>query len=418
MNGRIESKIVFYNTYEKLVDEIKCLYYGTTKKNETERKSPITKIKELYKNGISIEKNENSNMRRSQMAKFLHVKVCIVSDEKVEEKYMEKIKRELNKTDCSIFSFILKSGDSSKNIENAIKLYQKLIKYNFSRNDLIIGLGGGVVGDFSGFVASTYKRGTKLAFLPTTVLSQADSCIGGKTAVNFYQEKNMIGTFYPADLVYINSDTIKSLSQRQYCNGFAEIIKEGYILDVKLLQYLYENYNNLMNRDDSSILEVISWCNRLKFDVVQKDPYDERGYRENLNFGHTMAHAIEAMSNYEILHGEAVAIGMLYALQIGYKQGTISSIEFQEGYDLIQNYQLLKYCSPFFETDSSFDEILFHMKNDKKNSQQGIGFVLLNKIGSASKKYISDRFFLEETWEELKLILKNDRNLLKEDYQI
>ena len=402
MNGRIDSKIVFYNSFDELLDIVKCLYNGTDKKNDGPEKSHISKIKELYKNGIMIEKNEKSESTFSKNTNLQNVRICIVSDENVEEKYMEKVKGELNKTDALIFDFILKTGDSSKNIENVIKLYQKLTKYNFSRDDLIIGMGGGVVGDFSGFVSSTFKRGTKLLYIPTTVLSQADSCIGGKTAVNFYQNKNMIGTFYPANIVYINSDTLKTLPDRQYFNGFAEIIKEGYILEPKLLQFLDENKQELLNRNDKIMLNAISWCNRLKYDVILKDPYDDQGQREILNFGHTLAHAIEVESEYSIFHGEAVALGILYAILIGVSQGSLSHSDFSQCYERMLSFRLLERTTDFMNSDVSFEDLMAHMVQDKKNSQHGINFILLKKVGQAHKKTITDRFFLEDVWIKFK----------------
>lgn len=402
MNGRIDSEIVFCDSFVELLDKIKSLYNRTYTQGDSESKSHIRKIKELCKNGIVIEKSEKAESSIRKTTNLQNVRICIVSDENVEEKYMEKVKRELNKTDAIIFDFILKTGDGSKNMENAIKLYQKLIKYNFSRNDLIIGMGGGVVGDFSGFVSSTYKRGTKLFYIPTTVLSQADSCIGGKTAVNFYQNKNMIGTFYPADVVYINSDTLKTLPDRQYYNGFAEVIKEGYILDPKLLQFLDENKQQLMDRNGNTILKAIAWCNRLKYDVIMKDPYDDKGHREILNFGHTLAHAIEAESDYSIFHGEAVALGILYVLLIEVNQGVLTQQDFQDGFELLQSFHLLENSYPFIHSDVSFEDLMTHMAQDKKNVQHGISFILLKKTGQTYKQTITDRFFLEDMWSKLK----------------
>lgn len=407
MNGRIDSKIVFYHSFNELLDVVKCLYNGTDIKSDGVSKSPVSKIKELYKSGIIIERNEKAEITSSKNVNLENVKICIVTDENVEDKYIEKVKRELNKSNSLIFDFILKTGDASKNIENAIKLYQKLIKYNFSRNDMIIGLGGGVVGDFSGFVSSTFKRGTKLFYIPTTVLSQADSCIGGKTAVNFYQNKNMIGTFYPANVVYINSDTLTTLPDRQFFNGFAEIIKEGYILEPKLLEFLNENKQEILNRNDQIVLNAISWCNRLKYDVIVKDPYDDLGHREILNFGHTLAHAIEVESEYRIFHGEAVALGILYAILIGVSQESLPYSDFDHCYEMMQTFRLLEHTIDFMNSDISFEDLLTHMTQDKKNNQHGINFVLLKKIGQAHKKTITDRFFLEDVWIKLKEYLSH-----------
>ena len=250
-------------------------------------------------------------------------------------------------------------------------------------------------------VASTYKRGTKLLSIPTTILSQADSCIGGKTAVNFYQEKNMIGTFYPADVVYVNTDTLKSLPDRDYANGFAEIIKVGLILDSSLISFLEEFTMELQNKDKEKIKKVIYWSNKIKSKIVLTDPYEEKGYRQVLNFGHTLGHALESGTEYELLHGEAISVGILFAILIGVAKKKLQLEEAESIFHLISNFQLLKKININIVKDVIFDDLLLFMMNDKKNNEQGICFVLLDKIGSSYLENISDRYFLEEVWEQL-----------------
>jgi len=398
-------RMIVQDSFEQLPKELMRLFNRTADSGLEEDDAPCEMKRIHTKHGIVIEKTIDTCENNEFITTISSVKICIVTDDEVEKKYLDLVISTLNNLKCEIFTFILRNGESSKSIDNVIKLYQKLIKYRFQRNDVIIALGGGVVGDFSGFVASTYKRGTRFICIPTTVMAQADSCIGGKTAVNFYQEKNMIGTFYPAQLVYINTDTLKTLPDIQFYNGLSEIIKEGLSLNRSLFEFLKTNIKGLKSRDKKILIETISWCNKLKNNIILQDPFEEKGNRQILNFGHTLGHALEAVSEYQLLHGEGVAVGMLYAMLIGLKKKKLQQNNIDEVILLMRELHLLDKVLPFLDKKGIFDELIQIMMNDKKNKQQGICFVLLNGIGDAYTENISDRYFLENIWNQLVLLL-------------
>jgi len=402
-------RMIIQDSFKQLPNELMRVF-NCTVDSELEVENTREEIEKIHtKHGIVIEKSIDTGESDVTASFFTPVKICIVTDDEVEKNYLDLVISTINKLKCEIFTFVLRNGESSKSIDNAIKLYQKLIKYRFQRNDVIIALGGGVVGDFSGFVASTYKRGTRFVCIPTTVIAQADSCIGGKTAVNFYQEKNMIGTFYPAQLVYINTDTLKTLSDEQFFNGLSEIIKEGLSLNRDLLDLIKKNTDELKSRNKSILMEIISWCNELKNKLVLQDPYEENGNRQILNFGHTLGHALEAVSEFQIFHGEGVAVGILYAMLIGVEKKKLLQKDVDDIVFLLSEFHLLDKIIPFLYQNGIFDEIIQIMMNDKKNKQQGICFVLLNEIGDAYTENISDRYFLENIWNKLVLLLSIEK---------
>lgn len=399
-------RVIIQDSFELLPSEIIREYYGTPYKTNVEESNSIGMKKEATKHGIVIEKPTESVESYEVKTTIPFVKICIVTDDGVEKNYLDLINSTINKLECEVFTFILRNGESSKSLDNAIKLYQKLIKYKFQRNDLIIALGGGVVGDFSGFVASTYKRGTKFICIPTTVMSQADSSIGGKTAVNFYQEKNMIGTFYPASMVYVNTDTLKTLPDNQFYSGIAEIIKEGLCLDRELLIFLKMNLSELKNKDKKILMRAISWCNDLKNKIINQDPFEEKGNRQILNFGHTLGHALETISEYQLLHGEAIAVGILYAMLISMEKGNLQKNDLEDTFIFMKELHLFDNILHFLDKNGIFDELIQVMMNDKKNKQPGTCFVLLSEIGNAYTENISDRYFLENIWEQLVQLIK------------
>lgn len=410
MRSEKKQRLVIQDSFEQLSKEIIREYNGTLDKNLLEKSISFEMEKIQMGHGIIIEKPIDTPENNDVATTIPFVKICIVTDDEVEKNYLDLVKSAINNLECEVFTFVLRNGESSKSLDNVIKLYQKLIKYKFQRNDCIIALGGGVVGDFSGFVASTYKRGTKFICIPTTVMGQADSCIGGKTAVNFYQEKNMIGSFYPASMVYINTDTLKTLPDTQFFSGLAEIIKEGLSLDDRLLVFLKDHISEIKQRDKKVLIKAISWCNNLKNKIVEQDPFEEKGDRQILNFGHTLGHAIEAISEYQLLHGEAVAVGIIYALLICVEKGNLNRHELDEVLDLMVEVHLLDNVHPFINQIDIFNELNQMMMNDKKNKQQGICFVLLHQIGSAYTETISDRYFLENIWEQLVQLLNSQKN--------
>ena len=311
---------------------------------------------------------------------FNDKKVMIVTDDGVPSFYSEKIASQINNS----FVITLKQGEQTKSLESYETLCKILLEKSFSRNDVLIAIGGGVVGDLCGFVSSTFKRGIKFINIPTTSLSQIDSSVGGKTAINFNGIKNCIGSFYQPELVLIDFNTLKTLSSRHLKNGLVEALKMGLILDKELYQIFKEN------KQYEKIEEVIYRSVKAKVDVVEKDE-QESYYRMILNFGHTLAHSFESIYNLEgIYHGEAVANGMLYM---------IDNYELKEEvYKIICNLNI-----PLIK-DYDLDKAFSYLINDKKAIDKNINIVLVNEEGKGEIVIIS--------LEELKRRIVGEKNEL------
>ena len=252
-----------------------------------------------------------------------------------------------------------------------------MIDEKFDRRDLLIALGGGVVGDVTGYVAATYLRGIDFVQIPTTLLAQADSSIGGKTGVDFDGYKNMVGAFYMPKLVYMNISTLKTLDDRQFFSGFAEVMKHGLIKDGRFYEWLLENMYEICDRQVETLLEMVMRSCNIKKLVVEKDP-TEKGERALLNFGHTIGHAIEKSRNFTMTHGECVALGCVAAAFISWKHEWLSMEEYYEIRDMFVPFNL-----PISLEDMDPDEILALTKSDKKMTGGTIKFILLKKVGKA-----------------------------------
>lgn len=289
--------------------------------------------------------------------------IVIVTDDFIPKQYLKTIKTKI--TNPLIFEVPM--GEASKSIDIAYTIINEMIESKISRNALIIALGGGVVGDLTGFIASIYMRGIDFIQIPTTLLSQIDSSVGGKVGINSDNMKNAIGAFYQPKVVLIDPETLNTLSDREFNNGMAEMIKYGLIADKSL-------FNDLLNKDVKENIEYyISKCVEIKRDIVIKDELDI-GIRQILNFGHTIGHAIEQDSNYELLHGEAVSIGMnLMSMQYMYHSELVSLLN--------------KYSLPLtHDYDSSI--ILNYIKTDKKVMKNKLNIVLVEEVGNGFIKTI------------------------------
>lgn len=342
---------------------------------------------------ISLNENFNGLLEYlSKDSRIKYAKICIVTDSNVAKFYLDEVKSLLSKLDSTVFTHVFNAGESSKNIDTLSKLYEDLINSRMDRNDLLVALGGGVVGDLTGFCAATYLRGIDYIQVPTTLLSQVDSSIGGKTAVDFMKYKNMVGAFYMPRLVYINVNTLKTLDSKQFSSGMGEVIKHGLIQDKDYYDYIIANKADIRNNTSNSLIELIYGSCLIKGRVVEEDP-KEKGIRAYLNFGHTIGHAIEKLSNYKLFHGECVALGMMSSLYISNKLGYISEEEIQEAKDLLEFFDLKTTIN---KNDFDKNEVLNATKSDKKMDNNCIKFVVLEEIGSASiRRDISDKMLLE-----------------------
>lgn len=321
-----------------------------------------------------------------------YAKICIVTDSEVANIYLDEVKSLLNNLDSTIFSHVFEAGEASKNGDTLNKLYEDLIKFKMDRNDLLVALGGGVVGDLTGFCAATYLRGIDYIQVPTTLLSQVDSSIGGKTAIDFMKYKNMVGAFYMPRLVYINVNTLKTLDSKQFSSGMGEVIKHGLIQDNHYYEYIWSNKDKIKNKAVNSLIELIYGSCLIKARVVEEDP-KEKGIRAYLNFGHTVGHAIEKLSDYKLFHGECVALGMMSSLYISNKLGFVSKEEVDNVRKLLEFFDLRTHLDT-----SDFDKkaVLEATKSDKKMDNNRIKFVVLKEIGRAEiNRDLSDEMLLK-----------------------
>ncbi len=304
-------------------------------------------------------------------------KVCVVSDTIVAPLYADSVKELMLPMCEKVCIYTIPAGEANKNLDSIKGLYEFLIKEGFGRKDLLIALGGGVIGDMTGYAAATYLRGVDYIQIPTTLLAQNDSSIGGKTGVDFDGYKNMVGAFKMPRLVYMNLETLTTLDERQYFSGFAEVMKHGLIKDAKFYMWLIENMYEICERDLDILEEMVLRSCTIKKQVVEKDPM-EQGDRALLNFGHTIGHAIEKAKNFELYHGECVALGVVAAAYISWKKEMISMEDYYEIRDMFVPFYL-----PISIDHINPEEILKLTKSDKKASAGTIKFILLSKIGKA-----------------------------------
>ena len=303
-------------------------------------------------------------------------RICVVSDSKVADLYLENLSSALVPFDAEIFSFVFPNGEQSKTLETVEKLYEYLIKNHFTRADLLVALGGGVVGDLTGFSAATYLRGIDFVQVPTSLLAQVDSSIGGKTGVDLRFYKNMVGAFYMPKLVYMNFSCFDTLDEAQFSCGMGEVIKYGFIKDAPFLTWLDDNSDQILAKNKDLLAEMVYRSCDWKRIVVENDP-KEKGERALLNFGHTIGHAIEKNSDFKLFHGQCVAVGMVAAGEICVKRGLISQLDLDNMKKLLEVYNL-----PVYAEGLDKEKVFEATKSDKKMIGNHIKFVLLNGIGN------------------------------------
>lgn len=303
--------------------------------------------------------------------------VCIITDSIVGPLYAEELKNVFLPLCKKVCIYMIPAGEANKNLDSVKDIYEFLINEGIGRKDLLVALGGGVVGDMTGYTAATYMRGLEYIQIPTTLLSQNDSSIGGKTGVDFNGYKNMIGAFKMPLLVYMNLNTLSTLDDRQFFSGFAEVMKHGLIKDAKFYTWLIENMYEICERDTDTLEEMIYRSCNIKKAVVEKDP-TEQGERAMLNFGHTIGHAIEKYKNFELTHGECIALGAVAAAYISWKRNMIGMEDYYEIRDMYVPFYL-----PISIDNINPEEILKLTKSDKKSEDGTIKFILLNRIGKA-----------------------------------
>ena len=355
---------------EKIINKVCNIVIDTSYKNF---------IPSVYEfNNKNIENLSKSNINK------IYDEVLIITDENV---YNHQLDSFINSIKSNmIYKYIIPAGEDSK----SLSVYEEIIKYciriNLSRKSLIIALGGGVVGDLAGFIASTYMRGIDVCQIPTSLLSQVDSSVGGKTGINIGNLKNIIGTFYQPKFTYINIDALKTLPHNEFISGMAEVIKYSIIYDYDFLGYIVDNSENILNKDNETLHYIVKKCIEIKADIVSKDE-KEGGLRKILNFGHTFGHGVEKIC--KISHGEAVSVGMHMAFKLSLEKGYIDKTYYNQFIKACNKFNLPLMFNPFLyeeeitedKKDNINKEILEVMKNDKKNSFGNLNLILPIELG-------------------------------------
>ncbi len=347
---------------------------------------------------IIIGSNLNSKVSKIIKKNSINFNKCfIIVDKNVPKKFIKIIKKSLK--NFKIFIYYFNANEKNKNFDTVKKILEILLRKNFSREDCLISVGGGITGDISGFTASLFKRGMKFINIPTTLLSQVDSSIGGKTGVNSKHGKNLIGSFYQPCLVISDTQFLKSLPKREIICGYGEILKHSVIYSKAFFNYLDKNVQKILNLSSPYIEKVIYESCKIKMNVVEKDE-TETGLRKILNFGHTFAHAYEASLGYskKLNHGEAVILGMNTALYFSYKNKFLKKTDYKLITGHIYNSDLPYLLNKFFKV-KDLDKILSFMVKDKKNNSSKIRLVLLKSIGSVL-------FDKEYSKKSIKMLLK------------
>lgn len=311
------------------------------------------------------------------LSQHLSKRVVIVTNTTIAPLFLEPLEKALGERHLA--SIEIDDGEQFKTLETYEKVMSRLLQLHAARDTTLIALGGGVVGDLTGFVAATFQRGVPFIQIPTTLLSQVDSSVGGKTAVNHPLGKNMIGAFYQPKVVLIDTDSLKTLPKREFSAGMAEVIKYGIIYDATFFQWLEDNQAALIAQDREALKYAIQRCCEIKAEVVEKDER-ESGIRALLNLGHTFGHAIEAEQGYgNWLHGEAVAAGIILACDTAMRELDFSASEFRRVEALLKAFDL-PVAGPASMTTGDYVK---HMRHDKKVIDSRIRFILPTAIGHA-----------------------------------
>ena len=338
---------------------------------------------------VIIEKSSLDNTGKAARLLLPSSRALLVSDENVYSLYGDRVLKALETEKWQVSSWQVQPGEQAKTMASASRLYDAAVDAELDRNSPIIALGGGVIGDLAGFVASTYLRGVPLIMIPTSLLAQVDSSVGGKVAVNHPRGKNLIGSIYPPRLVIIDPDVLETLPRRELYAGLAEVVKYGIIENEDFFYWMEKNFNKLLNGDRASLEKAIAESVRAKARVVQADEY-ENDYRRVLNFGHTIGHALEAATNYSYyLHGEAVLIGMEAAVKLALHKGLIENIEAERIIALLSKIGFKK--APAGLTS---EMVIDKLRQDKKRSQSDLIFILPAKIGKTLVEPVNEQKLL------------------------
>jgi len=325
---------------------------------------------------LLLEPHKHSSMFAQQ--------TIVVTDENLDILYREKLETLIN----PLAWLVVPASEESKSVDTYQWLLSELVKLGVKRDAVLIGIGGGVVGDLSGFVAATYMRGMQLMHVPTSLLAMVDSSVGGKTGINLSEGKNLVGSIYQPFTVIADLNFLKTLPEREYLSGLAEVIKYAFLYDENLLEILETNFTQIINRDLDILSQIVSRCVAIKAEIVEADEHDH-GLRMLLNLGHTFGHAIETLQEYKgFKHGEAVAIGMCMAADLSAQIGKISQADATRAKNIVKNFGL-----PTKWTNFRVGDFIKIMQGDKKNTSDTQRFILLEHLGKA---YVDENISREQ----------------------
>ncbi len=319
-------------------------------------------------------------------------KYIIIADKNTEKLFGRTLRDNLKRVGIKAILVSFSAGEKSKNLHTVEKIVSHMLKAKVTRSDCVIALGGGVTGDLAGFIASIYMRGIKLIHIPTTLLAMVDSSIGGKTGVDLPAGKNLAGTFYQPQAIYIDPNLLNKLPQAEMRNGYAEIIKYGIIIDKKLFRLLEEKHKLVLKRNLSILNTIIVQCCKIKASVIQEDEH-ENNLRMVLNYGHTLGHALEKLSSYKISHGRAITMGMRAINKICYKESILKEKTVIRINNLFNLYGLTEDVNKLYSQKRDYQKLWKLMQNDKKAQKSKIRFVIIKDIG---KTQIHDQITQEQ----------------------
>jgi 3-dehydroquinate synthase len=321
--------------------------------------------------------------------------VILVTDDVVGPLYLEDAVEQLNSAARRADPIIVPTGEQSKSVATCDQLWQKMVDLRTDRKSVVIALGGGVVGDLAGFLAASFARGLRFIQIPTTLLAQVDSSVGGKVGINLPQAKNMVGAFWQPETVLIDPLVLATLDVANYRAGMAEVIKYGLIMDKPLFEFLELSTDAVNRRDPETLTKIIAWCCQCKATVVEEDERETSGRRAILNYGHTYGHAIEAVFGYgEYLHGQAISIGMTCAGRLARNLGMVDQAFLDRQTRLFQAVGLPVDCPA-----SRHDELLASMKHDKKVSRGKLMLILPTAIGTVDQFVAPDDETIRRSFE-------------------
>ncbi|HEX9252509.1 MAG TPA: 3-dehydroquinate synthase [Ignavibacteriaceae bacterium] len=360
----------------------------------------IINVKLLDKNYPIIIGNDSLLKAVEKINKLSPSKCLLITDKNVLKYHSLLIRKTFAQLDCKVYNHTFSAAEKNKSLNQTEKIYKYLTDNCFDRNSIIVALGGGITGDIAGYAASTFMRGIKFIQIPTTLLSMVDSSVGGKTGVNFKNQKNVIGTFYQPEFVTVYPEFLLTLPKRELQSGAGELFKYSFLADNKNYYLLKNSLEKLFANESFNIEKTIYACLKIKSSIVENDEKEITGLRKILNLGHTFAHAFEVESNYKLKHGEAVIGGIFCALFLSEILGYMTSEKLNiiiKDFRFIKPHKILASLNP--------DSVIKAMGSDKKNSSGKIRFVTVEDNGSIIIDVDSDKSFVLEAVERMKRLV-------------